>query len=128
MVRPARIFISYASEDRATADALYRRLKNAGHDAFQDTRSIGWGQQWEREIRRALRKTDLFLVLVSSSHSVRPNGYFQKEVDVALALIDGKLRKKILPIKIEPCSLPENINHLQAVKFLKPRRWPNLLR
>jgi tetratricopeptide (TPR) repeat protein len=47
---PAELFISYASPDRARAEALHRRLEAAGFTAWFDQARLQRGDDWPREI------------------------------------------------------------------------------
>lgn len=63
------IFLSYAREDQACADALARVLEAAGHQVWWDRR-IESGSEFSAEIEAALGAADVVLVLWSS-HSVK---------------------------------------------------------
>lgn len=59
-----RIFISYAGADAPAVTTLATELKSAGHDVWVD-RKLGGGQDWWAEIVTAVRRCDLFLVVLS---------------------------------------------------------------
>lgn len=77
------VFISYAREDRRHAERLYADLRLSSIDAWLDTRSLKPGQDWKREIRRAI-KSSAFVVLLLSEHSVTKRGFVQAEVKEAI--------------------------------------------
>ncbi len=79
------VFISYATEDYDTAKRLYDDLKQNGTDPWLDRENLLAGQNWRDEISRVIRKSDYFLVLVSSK-SVSKKGYVQKEQKIALEI------------------------------------------
>ena len=54
------IFISYAREDRDVARKLYNRLKQEGFNPWLDQENIVPGQDWEKEIRKAIKEADIF--------------------------------------------------------------------
>ncbi|QNM82380.1 TIR domain-containing protein [Sphingomonas sabuli] len=60
----ARIFLSYAREDRASIEGLAAALFGAGHDVWWD-RQIGGGTRFSEEIDAALRDCDAVVVLWS---------------------------------------------------------------
>ena len=61
------VFISYAREDSAAAKRLYRDLKDAGLTPWLDNESLLPGQNWELEIRKAIKRSTYFLVVLSSN-------------------------------------------------------------
>lgn len=73
------VFISYAREDRRHAERLYADLREASVDAWLDSRSLQPGQDWKREIRRAIRSAAYVIVLLSE-HSVTKRGFVQTEL------------------------------------------------
>lgn len=87
MEKMKRIFISYAREDVAVAKKLYGDLKRAGADPWLDSENLLPGQDWELEIRKAVRECSYFLAIISV-HSVEKQGYVQKEIRLALDVLD----------------------------------------
>ncbi|HET9255625.1 MAG TPA: TIR domain-containing protein, partial [Pseudonocardiaceae bacterium] len=64
----ARIFISYASEDRAIAEEVLGWLRAAGHEAFLDRdpgEGISLGEDWKRRLYRELREVDAVVGVVT---------------------------------------------------------------
>jgi hypothetical protein len=61
---------------------LYARLKADGVDAWLDKENIIAGQDWELEIRKAVRESDIVIVCLSKQFSQK--GYRQNEVRIAL--------------------------------------------
>ncbi len=66
----ARVFISYASADRAVADEVAGWLRAAGHVPFLDHDSrdgISLGEDWKRRLYRELRQVDAVIGVVTKS-------------------------------------------------------------
>ncbi|MDQ2882329.1 MAG: TIR domain-containing protein, partial [Actinomycetota bacterium] len=66
----ARIFISYATADRAIADEVADWLRVAGHEPFLDhdpREGIGLGEDWKQRLYRELREVDAVLGVVTRS-------------------------------------------------------------
>ncbi|HKR48451.1 MAG TPA: TIR domain-containing protein [Pseudonocardiaceae bacterium] len=66
----ARVFISYASADRAVADEVAGWLRAAGHVPFLDHDSrdgISLGEDWKRRLYRELRQVDAVIGVVTRS-------------------------------------------------------------
>ncbi len=70
----SKVFISYAREDEAVAERLYKDLKNAGADPWLDKHDLFPGEGWRGAIKQALRRSSHFLYLISRN-SVRKRGY-----------------------------------------------------
>jgi hypothetical protein len=76
------IFVSYATEDIEAASRLAEGLRAAGLEVWFDKDTLHGGDDWERSIRRGLKRCSLFLPLIScKSLSVenRRDRYFWRE-------------------------------------------------
>ena len=73
-----------------------------------DEEDILVGQDWEREITKAVHATDLVIVCLSG-HSVTKKGYIQKEIGLALDVADEQPEGAIfvIPLILEDCEVPE---------------------
>lgn len=54
--RPLKVFLCHAHADRDAVRALYTRLTNDGVDAWLDKEKLLPGQDWELEIKKAVRE------------------------------------------------------------------------
>ena len=54
--RPLKVFLCHAHADRDPVRALYTRLTNDGVDTWLDKEKLLPGQDWELEIRKAVRE------------------------------------------------------------------------
>jgi hypothetical protein len=66
----ARIFISYATPDRAIADEVSGWLRAAGHEPFLDhdlRDGISPGEDWKQRLYRELRRVDAVIGVVTKS-------------------------------------------------------------
>ena len=63
---PLRLFLSYISEDLKIVQPLYKRLIKDGYDVWFDKVSILPGQDWQEEIRRAVKSADVVIVCLSN--------------------------------------------------------------
>jgi hypothetical protein len=57
-----RVFLCHASDDKPAVRRLYRRLKDDGFDLWLDEEDLLPGQDWELEISRAVRRSDMIIV------------------------------------------------------------------
>ena len=96
------VFISYAREDIAMAERLYMDLRKQDINAWLDTKVLLPGQDWQREIRVAIKDAALFVVLISES-SVSKRGVVQREVRMALDVLNDVPPDKIfvIPARID---------------------------
>ena len=87
--RLLNLFLCHSSRDKAAVRALHRRLKDDGFDPWLDEEKLLPGQDWEHEIRRAVRRADLVVVCLSP-YSVSREGFVQKEIRLALDVLESK--------------------------------------
>jgi tetratricopeptide (TPR) repeat protein len=101
------VFISYAREDFDAAKELYKDLKNAGLTPWLDKESLLPGEEWDFEIRKAIKKSTFFLVVLSSN-SVDKRGYVQKEFKFGLEVLDEVPESQIfvIPVRLNECNVP----------------------
>ncbi|WP_020586084.1 toll/interleukin-1 receptor domain-containing protein [Desulfobacter curvatus] len=99
-----KIFISYAHEDKLSADELYSDLKHLGLSPWLDKKSLLGGQNWKAEIKKAIKDCSFFLVLLSSK-SITKRGYVQKEIKEALDILDEIPESEIfiIPVRLDNC-------------------------
>ncbi|HET9137627.1 MAG TPA: TIR domain-containing protein [Candidatus Kapabacteria bacterium] len=100
----ADIFISYSSKDREKAEQLTELLASAGLSVWIDKDGIGAATSWSEEIVNALDECKAFVVMLS------PSSIESKNVVRELALAFEK-NKKILPLELEPVSLPASMQY-----------------
>lgn len=77
-----RIFLSYAAEHLPLAEQVNAALEAEGHEVFFARESIPAATPFGRAIRAAVRRSDLFLYLVSPE-SVAPGSYCLTELGFA---------------------------------------------
>ena len=105
-----RVFLAYATEDVAVVERLFQALETEGFAPWMDRRKLLPGQHWKRALRQAVAESDYFIACFSSA-SVRKRGGFQEELREALncALAMPLEEIYLLPVRIEPCQIPEEI-------------------
>ena len=82
--RPLSVFLCHSSGDKPVVHLLYRWLATQdGIKPWLDEEELLPGQDWEREIRSAVREADLILVCLSRG-SVNKAGFVQREIRIAL--------------------------------------------
>ena len=126
--RPLKVFLSHAHSDADAVRALYDRLTADGIDTWLDKEKLLPGQDWELEIRRAVREADVVVVCLSKVFNQR--GYRQKEVRIALNEADMMPEGEIfiIPARLEEC---DNLESLRKkwhwVDLFKPDGYEKLM-
>jgi len=80
-----RAFLCYASEDREAVEALGEALETHGVAIWRDKQNLRAGENWDRALVDVIRKQVDYVVVAQSAHMAnRAEGYFRKEIEVAL--------------------------------------------
>lgn len=124
-----RVFLCHASEDKSAVRDLYLRLTSDGISAWLDEQNLLPGQNWEEEISKAIRQSDVFLVCMSA-RSVVKRGFVQREIRVALRVAEEMPSGTIfiVPTRLDDCSVPDELDHLQRVDLFNPDGYDMLIR
>ncbi|MBE8471360.1 toll/interleukin-1 receptor domain-containing protein [Streptomyces justiciae] len=124
-----KIFLCHSSGDKEHVRRLRTRLLSAGFQPWLDEEDILPGQDWDREIRRAIRASDLVLVCLSRA-SVTKTGYVQKEIGLVLDFADHQPEGTIyvIPARLEDCEVPERLQRWHRVDLFTEGGFSRLLR
>jgi hypothetical protein len=120
--RKLRVFLCHSSDDKARVRTLYERLVDEGFAPWLDEKNLLPGQEWDREIRRAVRSSDAVIVCLSKG-SITKEGYVQKEIRLGLDVADEKPEGAIflIPLRLEVCSVPDRLARWQWVDLFHER-------
>ncbi|MGH3810845.1 MAG: TIR domain-containing protein [Pseudonocardiaceae bacterium] len=94
----ARVFISYASEDRALAGEVHQWLIDDGHEVFWDHdlhNGMVVGEQWQQQIHERLQWADTVVCVVTSAYLA--STWCATEVGIAQSR-----GSRLLPLLAEP--------------------------
>ncbi|MEX2263676.1 MAG: toll/interleukin-1 receptor domain-containing protein [Bryobacteraceae bacterium] len=119
---PARVFLSYASQDRERVARLYDNLKAAGFNPWMDFRDIPKGQDWQPAIQDAIRQSEVFVACISEQ-SVVKSGVLQGEIDHALEARQSGKRLLLLPVRLDATAAPKSLSHIQWVDLTADDNW-----
>jgi internalin A len=117
---PVRLFVSYARDDERQLKRLDAMLdvleQQHGLASWRDRRLIA-GEEWDKEIRRRLEETDIFLFVASATSLVRP--YIRDpELRRARERHDaGEI--EVVTVKLEPCACDDDA-FLKSLQRLAP--------
>ncbi len=112
-----RIFISYVRDDADQAKRLYTDLKVRGFGPWLDSEDLLPGAMWKDAICRTIEECSLFVALMSS-RSINHRGYVQKELRIALEILEECSPEHIfiVPARLDDCRPRHRLlNELQWV-------------
>jgi formylglycine-generating enzyme required for sulfatase activity len=107
---------------------LYTRLTQDGVDAWFDKAKLLPGQDWELEIRKAVREADVVVVCLSKQFNQA--GFRQKEVRLALDTAMEKTEGEIfiIPARLEECDNLESLRKWHWVDLFEEDGYEMLMR
>ncbi len=114
-----KVFISCASDDREIAKKLYDDLCQSGISPWMETEDLLAGEKTKKIIYRKIKESSYFLALLSS-RSVSERGYFQKELKMALNILDEFPDNEIfiIPVYLDDCKpVDQRLDELKPVDF-----------
>jgi Tol biopolymer transport system component len=123
-VRPLRVFLCHASADKYAVRQLYFYLVEFEIDAWLDTEKLSPGQDWEKEIPKAIKNSDAIIICLSKD-SVNKEGYVQREIKFALdkadEMPDGRIF--LIPVRLDDYDilpdLPKDLKRIQHVNLFE---------
>jgi len=127
--RHLKVFLCHSSGDKDAVRVLYRQLRKDGFDPWFDEEKLIGGQNWEYEIRKAVRETDAVVVCLSND-SISKTGSVQKELKFALDIAEEQPEGGIfmVPLKLEPCNVPVRLAKWQWISFFQDDGYERLVR
>jgi hypothetical protein len=114
-----RVFLSYAGEQRTTADSVALRLRQAGHDVFFDKDDLPAAASFDDRIRQGLERSDTLVFLVGPE-SVAPGAYTLTEMQFARERWPNP-SGRVLPVMVAPTPYTDIPEYLKAVTVLEPK-------
>ncbi|MDQ3819365.1 MAG: toll/interleukin-1 receptor domain-containing protein [Acidobacteriota bacterium] len=127
--RKLRVFLCHSSDDKPLVRNLYNRLNSDGIDSWLDEENLLPGEEWELEIIKAVRSSDIVIVCLSQS-SINKSGYVQKEIKLALDVADEQPEGAIflIPVKLEECDVPRRLSRWHWVNLFQEHGYERLMR
>ena len=105
-----KTFLSYSRVNTDFAKKLAKELKAEGFDVWFDQLDIPAGSRWDREVEKALRDCDIFMVIMTLA-SIDSENVLD---EIGYAIDAGK---RLLPVLLEPCEVPFRLRRFQYVDF-----------
>lgn len=127
-MRPLRVFLCHASQDKPAVRKLHRYLKQRGVRPWLDELDLLPGEDWQVEIPNAIFAADVILVCLSNN-SINKEGFVQKEIAFALDKAQEKPEGTIfiIPLKLEACPVPQRLSRYQWVELFRADGYKRLL-
>lgn len=122
------VFLCHSSNDKQSVRKLYQQLRTEGFDPWLDEEKLLPGQNWDLEIRRALRNSQVVIVCLSSG-SITKSGYVQKELRQALDVANEQPDDTIfiIPARLDDCTVPDRLREWQWVNLYESNGLEKLL-
>ncbi|MBN1454102.1 MAG: SUMF1/EgtB/PvdO family nonheme iron enzyme [Anaerolineales bacterium] len=127
--RKLRVFLCHALQDKPAVRDLYSRLQSEPWiNPWLDEEKLLPGQNWDNEIKKAIRTADVIIVCLSNK-SVSKEGYIQREFktayDLALEKPDDTIF--VIPLKLDDCETPARFSQWQWLGYFQPNAQEKLL-
>jgi hypothetical protein len=126
--RKLRAFLCHAQEDKDHVRKIYDRLLDADVEPWMDEQNLLPGQNWEGEIKNAIKNTDAILVFLSEA-STSKSGYVNSEISQALDVAREQPAGRIflIPARLEPCQVPSRLADIQYVDYFNSNGHDRLI-
>lgn len=112
-----KVFLSYAHEDLSSARKLYTQLNSIeALNIWFDKITLKPGQNWDVEIRKAIKSAHYCLVLLSR-HSMK-RGFYQKEIRIALDVLKELPEGQIFLIPVRLDNVTPHFEELSAIHYV----------
>ncbi len=113
-----RIFLSYASQDRAAVEPIHHALAQQGHDVFFDREDLPPGESYGIRIRTAIERCQLFICCLSPD-TVDAGSYTLTEIEIAQR-VWPTASGHVLPLVLRPLPRETIPAYLSSVTWLEP--------
>ena len=113
-----QVFISFASEQKESAELIAVALRERGYKVFFSKDTLPAAQSYDLRIEKAVKSSDLFVFLVSPE-SVTKGKYTLTELSFARDQWSNP-SGHILPVMIAPTEIGKIPGYLRAVSIFEP--------
>jgi hypothetical protein len=115
-----QVFLCHSKADKPAVKDLHKKLKTDGYNPWLDAVNLFGGQDWDFEIRKAVRASEIVLVCLSNQ-SVNRAGFMQKEIKLALDVADEQPEGRIyiIPVRLEDCEVPARLSKFHWVDLFE---------
>ncbi len=111
--KPESIFISYANEDLAAAQAIHDALETAGLDVWFDKRRLEPGDDFRDKILQNIERSSFFVPVISRNTATQQKRFFRLEWNKALEEAPAYGYQFIVPVIVDDTGeLPDSFKKL----------------
>lgn len=103
-------------------------MTSDGYIVWFDEEDLLPGQNWQEEIKKAIKESRLFIIYLSKN-LVSKKGFIQREIREAWEVLQEYPNGTVyvIPIVLEPCEIPDSFNDLQCADLSDDDGYPRLL-
>jgi hypothetical protein len=107
------VFLAHAKEDKPLVREVFFLLQLDGFLPWLDEESLLAGQDWEFEIKKAVKASHVVVLFISPS-GVDRAGYLHKEIALAVDVAEQQPEGTIylIPVRLGECEMPRRLSHL----------------
>lgn len=128
LTQQLNVFLIYSHGDKEAVHKMYQRIAEDGINVWLDAENLQPGEDWQKEIRKAILKSDVVIVCLSNGFN-KQHGFRHEELKIALEKakwLDDEVF--IIPVRLEKCDMPESLRHLHRVDLFVKGGYQKLLR
>ena len=124
------VFLSYSHENQEEVRQLREDLLNAGENVWWD-QDIRGGQDWQQEIRKAMRDSYAVIVCFSKETEARTESGIYPELLEAIGTYRNYAAGEVflIPVRLSECEIPlveidatRTLDRLQRIDLFPPER------
>jgi formylglycine-generating enzyme required for sulfatase activity len=113
-----KIFLSYASEDRALVEPIYLALRAQGHKVFFDRAELPPGEEYDSRIRQAIEGSQLLIFFLSPAF-LDSGSYTLTELHITQKTWEHPAGR-LLPVLLRRVDLKQIPPYIKSVTLLEP--------
>ena len=121
--------LCYSYGDKLAVRELYRRLQTSSIKPWLDEEELLPGQDWQQEIAKVVRTSDVVIVCLSQYSFTKGNS-LQEDIEFVLKVVDERPGEAflVLPVRLEKCNIPERLKRWQWIDLFEEQGNERLLR
>ena len=115
------LFVSYSHKDQVKVHKLVQRLKSDQFRIWIDEEQMGGGDPLQQVLVEGINKSAHTLVCLSPSY--RESKWAAFEGAIAQQPDPDNSRRRVIPVRVESCELPQHYSHLYAPDLTGEHDW-----
>lgn len=122
-----KVFLCHSSSDKARVREVHAWLTQEGFEPWLDEVDLLPGEEWEYEIKRAVRRTHIILVCLTREAASK-TGFMQREIRFALDAADERPEGQIfiIPTLLDTCVVPDRLSKWHWVNLTETSGYHKL--